>query len=524
MVGQTAEAGAVNGDDHQRSDDNNGPADAPAAASPTLCDLFARTLARRPDELALSDPLNKSRITGQPPQKLTYAQADSVIASLAAQLMAAGLPPGAVVGVQLANTIEYPLVLLAAWRAGLTVALLPQLWRRAELADALGRVSARAIICSRRIEIADHAELVMVAAADVFSVRHVFGIGSDLPDGMTPLDLNEKDEMDAGPPLPPVHARKAAIVSFDVTPDGPLAVPRSHINLIAGALAISMESGLPPAAKILSCAIPSSFAGLVSSMVTWLLSGAHCRCIIHSIVRHCKARSTGDRCDTLIAPAHLALRLADGGMIDAHSSLRHVVGLWRTPERAAASEDWRGQQAALTDVYLFGEAGLFAARRLLDGTAAPVAEGPYSTSGTAASRPVGEIVLTPHGTLALRGAMTAPAAYNSAPTGDTSLTPSADYVDTGYAARRDKTSGAIHITAPPAGLHSIGFYRYRTQDLDRWATRLAPGTTLTALPDQLNGHRLAGRTADNARAREALTELGLGPLMTEAFRERGPVN
>ena len=35
---------------------------------------------------------------------------------------------------------------------------------------------------------------------------------------------------------------------------------------------------------------------------------------------------------------------------------------------------------------------------------------------------------------------------------------------------------------------------------------------LTALPDRLSGHRLAGRASDNARAREALTELGLEPV------------
>ena len=43
---------------------------------------------------------------------------------------------------------------------------------------------------------------------------------------------------------------------------------------------------------------------------------------------------------------------------------------------------------------------------------------------------------------------------------------------------------------------------------------------LTALPDRLSGHRLAGRAQDNARARDALAELGLNPLMVEAFRDR----
>jgi hypothetical protein len=51
---------------------------------------------------------------------------------------------------------------------------------------------------------------------------------------------------------------------------------------------------------------------------------------------------------------------------------------------------------------------------------------------------------------------------------------------------------------------------------------------LTALPDRLCGYRLAGRAQDNARGREALNQLGLNPLMAEAFRDRtipgkGPV-
>lgn len=504
----------MNGEDYQGSE-NAAPADGTAAASPTLCDLFARTLARRPDALALSDPLNKSRVTGQQPQKLTYAQADRIIASLAAQLVNAGLPPGSVIGVQLANTVEYPLVLLAAWRAGLTVALLPQLWRRAELADALGRVNARAIVCASRIEIADHSELAMHAAADVFSVRHVFGIGDPLTDGMTPLVMDAADIAADIPQWPSLNVRKAAIISFDVTADGLVAVPRSHVNLIAGGLAISMESSLPPAAKILSCIIPSSFAGLASSTLTWLLSGGSLSLHHPFDLETLQNQIDRDGCNTLIAPAYLALRLAQAGAIDAQVSLRHVIGLWRTPERTASSDDWHGSRAALTDVYLFGETGLFSAQRMADGSPAPIAESLYRT----ARAPV-EILLTPRGSLGLRGAITSRAAYKQASTGDPSLEPAPDYVDTGYAARRDPKSGAIYITAPPAGLAGIGYYRYRLQDLDNWAAHLASGATLTALPDQLNGYRLAGRATDNTRAREALAELGLGPLMSEAFRER----
>jgi hypothetical protein len=117
--------------------------------------------------------------------------------------------------------------------------------------------------------------------------------------------------------------------------------------------------------------------------------------------------------------------------------------------------------------------------------------------------------------------MVTPAAYAPAPPRDSlGAQPPRDYVDTGYAARLDRSSGAICIAAPPPGVMAVGGYRFLSQDLQEWARRLGPGALLTALPDRLSGHRLAGRAQDNARAREALAQLGLNPLMVEAFRDR----
>src|SRR5437773_5030164 len=140
-------------------------------ASPTLDVLFQRILARRPDSLALLDPLDKQRITGQPPKRLTFAQADRAISALAAHFIESGLPANSVIAVQLPNTIEFTLTMLAAHRAGLIVALLPLLWRQAELTVALNRTGARAIVTTSRIDGVSHADLAMNAAAEAFSVR-----------------------------------------------------------------------------------------------------------------------------------------------------------------------------------------------------------------------------------------------------------------------------------------------------------------------------------------------------------------
>ncbi len=71
----------------------------------TLDDLFRRGGVRRPDALALIDPPNAAEITGSPPRRLTYAQADRAISAFAARLRALRLPTDSVVAIQLANTV-----------------------------------------------------------------------------------------------------------------------------------------------------------------------------------------------------------------------------------------------------------------------------------------------------------------------------------------------------------------------------------------------------------------------------------
>jgi AMP-binding enzyme len=493
------------------------------SASPTLDGLFQRILARKPDALALLDPINKQRVTGQTPKRLTYAQADRAISALSAHFIEAGLPANSVIAVQLPNTVEFVLTVLAAHRAGLIVALLPLLWRQAELTVALNRTGARAIVTMGRIDGVVHADLAMNAAAESFSIRHVCGFGHDLPEGMASLDL----ALSAGRAATRAIAqdgRRAAIISFDVTVDGFRAVPRTHLNLIAGGLALSLESDLPQGATIMSAFAPTSFAGLASSLLIWLLSSGTLA-LHHPFDSDVLEQQINEHsCDALVAPAQLALRLLEIDIPARLPTLRHVIGLWRAPEQVTASAPWTSRQATLTDVYLFGEAGLFGARRIADeGTPAPILPGPHrAPRQVPGSSIAGEIFLTPKGTVALRGPMVIPSAYAPPPPPSDSLIaqPPPDFVDTEYAARLDRSSGAICITAPPSSIMAVGGYRFLAQDLQEWARRLGQGALLTALPDRLSGHRLAGRAQDNARAREALAELGLNPLMVEAFRDR----
>jgi acyl-CoA synthetase (AMP-forming)/AMP-acid ligase II len=300
-------------------------------ASPTLDGLFRRILARRPDAMALLDPLNKPRITGQPPKGLTFAQADRAISALSTHFIEAGLPANSVVAVQLPNTVEFMLTVLAAHRAGLIVALLPLLWRQAELTVALNRTGARAIVTMGKIDGVNHADLAMNAAVEAFSIRHVCGFGNDLPEGMVSLDQILSNQP-ATTRAVTQDGRKAAIISFDVTADGFRAVPRTHLNLIAGGLAIFLESDVPQGATMMSAFAPSSFAGLTSSLLVWLLSGGTLALHHPFDADVLEQQINDDRCDALVAPAQLASRLSEIDMPARLPTLQNVIGLWRAPE------------------------------------------------------------------------------------------------------------------------------------------------------------------------------------------------
>ncbi len=76
-------------------------------ASLTAEGLLRRRAAQFPDVPALADPS----------RALSYREADGCVDALAGFLIELGLAPGDRIAVELPNTVETPLMLLAAWRA-----------------------------------------------------------------------------------------------------------------------------------------------------------------------------------------------------------------------------------------------------------------------------------------------------------------------------------------------------------------------------------------------------------------------
>ena len=489
----------------------------------TLDDLFRRAAGSRPDALALIDPPDRLSYTDGPVRRLTYAQADRAISALAARLRGFGLPTDSVVAIQLPNTVESVIALLAVLRAGLIAAPLPLLWRHADAAAALVRIAARALIGCQRIGDTVHGDLAMHIAMETFTIRFLCGFGENLPDGVVPID-----DIFAGGGEPAAVDRNGeasdhvALITFDITAEGIVPIARSHAELIAGGLAVHLEARIEPETNVLGALALASFAGLATSVVPWLLTGG--TLVLHHPFAPAlfAAQCKDERCGVAVLPGAMAMRLGEAGLIG-RADDPTVVAVWRAPERLAASSVW--PSGTLVDVPVFGEIGMTAARRAADGRPSQIPAGRLVLPrGIAQGIHVLTLARTPAGTLALSGPMVPHASYP--PGAESGGMPRAKItdgsIDTGYPCRSDRETGMLTIDGPPGGIVSVGGYRFALRAAQDLVTGIEDGSTLAALPDMLAGHRLAGAGADRDAICDALLAHGANPLLVAAFRARKP--
>jgi non-ribosomal peptide synthetase component E (peptide arylation enzyme) len=476
----------------------------PPDGAATLDDLFRRAGVRRPQAIALIDPPNREHFTGGAQRRLTYAQADRVISAIAARLRALDLPTDAVVALQLPNTVESVLSPLAILRAGMIAAPLPLLWHRADATAALRNIGAKAIVTCSRVGTTAQAEIAVQAAADVFSIRHVCAFGEGLPDGVVALD----DVFTAEPRGTGAAARLAdpsshvAAVTFDVTASGLVAIARNHNQLIAGGRALYDEAGLSADAVILTTMPSSSFAGMATGLLPWLISGGTLElhhsfdAVSFSVQVHAR------QFDAVVLPAPTLVQLAECGLTD---TARTAVAVWRAPEQMQRAETCT---RPVVDVASFGEIGMVATRRETGGLPAALASGAVDVARSA------------NGTLLLRGPMVPlsgfPLASKPPPGSNAS-----GFVDTGYQCRFGADANTLVATAPPPGIASVGGYRFVARELDRLGDNLLADATLVALPADLTGERLAGQALDRGPVLEELARRGINPLILGAFRRPG---
>ena len=424
------------------------------------------------------------------------------------------------------NTVESVLTLLGVLRAGMIAAPLPLLWRQADITAALGGVGAKMLITTSHIGNEHHCELAMQAAAELFPIRHVCAFGRNLPGGIVPLDdLMRLDKPDLLPA--PVRAGNpaahVAVVTWDATVDGLVAVARSHLELIAGGLAVYSEGRIVQDAAILSATPIASYAGIAVTLLPWLLSGGTLALHHPFDPESFAAQRRTHGCETVVLPAPLAARLIEAGALDG-DGLKTVIALWRAPERLDGSAHW--QNRALTvDVAAFGEIGVIATARGADGAPSPidlgVIDAPRNSSNAV---PTIETARTVTGTLALRGAMVPVAAFppGAERGGASYFKLSADsFADTGYPCRLDRERETLVLTGPQPGMIGLGGYRFARRDIDALVGDAADGwqSPRYPIPRSASGWPVPRLTIWPRRAK--LAERGLNPLIAGAFRARG---
>ena len=497
------------------------PTPSPTGNRATLDDLFRRAGVQRPDALALIDPPDCERLTGRPLRRLTFADADRAISAIAARLRSFGLQTDTVVAIQLANTVDSVVALLGVLRAGMIAAPLPLLWRTQEIVNALSPIGPKAIITTARVADRAQADIAMQVAAELFPVRYVCGFGRDLPDGVVSID-------DSADPVPAEFFQSAArtdaaahvaVVTFDVGREGFVPLARNHNELVAGSLGASLEADVPAHEVILSTIPAASFAGIALTLGPWLLSGG--TLVLHHgfdpavFAEQVREHQPG----TVVTPGPAMVPLAEAGLL---GPAKTILGLWRAPEQLVAAAPWQGN-AAVIDIASFGEIGLLPARRGRDGRPAPLAYGPVAVPhGASDAVAVVETARNKTGTLTLGGAMVPTRCFP--PRGDAKsderFAPDGA-LDTGYVCKIAREVRTLTLTAPPAGMTTTGFYRFRQSEVDAVVAAADPSAVIVAVPDAQLGQRLAGRAGDSAALAVDLEAYGVNALIAGAFRPRG---
>jgi len=467
---------------------------------PTLDDLFRRAGVRHPHAVALADPPDRARIDGSPPRTLSFTQADRAISAFAARLRALGLQADAVVGLQLANTVDSVIALLGVLRAGMIAAPLPLLWRKRDMKDALEHAGASAIVTSGSIGAVSHADIAVAVAAELFPIRFVCAFGAASADGVISLD----DVFDDGPSdlSPPPHREQlgahVAVLTFETRADGLRIIARSHAQLVASGRRIAAECGLANEGRVLSTIPFTSFAGLSAGLLPWLIGGG----TLH-LHQGFAAESFGAQCAALDGGVVVVTGPALPALAASLKSAGTVIALWRSPARMANAP---AQRNGIVDVACFGETGLIATQRDREGAILPL---PYAA----------DVHRSKAGTLAMLASGTPCESFP--PSAPASPLDGCDgLIDTGFPCQVDAERGTLSITGAPPGLALIGSYAFPRGGVDETLGEAAPDASLIVVPDLLLGDRFAGNAPDPARVQAELEVRGFNPLIVQGFRLR----
>jgi acyl-CoA synthetase (AMP-forming)/AMP-acid ligase II len=239
----------------------------------TLNQLVADAVAAHPDAEALVDAPNREAFFAGEPQRLTWAQLDIAIDSVATALQSAGVVVGNAVGIQLPNSVELPITILACLRIGAVATPFPIQHREHELRHGFEASGAQHLVTAARPDRDDVLETSL-------SVLNEFGasmltFGDQTIDSATVISLSV--DGNDGPKTSAHVATEndvATICWTSGTTGLPKGVPRTHSMWLASSGVQVSELDLTSDERIL-CPFPVvNMAGIGGMLVPWLQTGS----------------------------------------------------------------------------------------------------------------------------------------------------------------------------------------------------------------------------------------------------------
>lgn len=277
-----------------------------------LDELFRKTATEHPNRLALVDAPDRSTWTGGAPRRLTYAEADQEIDRLAAFYTTVGLSADHVIGVQAPNTVDAVIAVLAALRADLVVSPLPLHWRQKNVLEALNSIGAKGFIAADRVETREVGVAARDVAADLFSLRFVFGLGKDVPDGLIelgPMLAEMGKDLAFTPRERPDPADHTATICWSRSGEENVPVTRCHNHWISAAQMIVHEAHFKDGGSLVLPYSLSGLTGLGGGLVPWLLTGSTLHLHHPTSLANLAAHANDVEADVVMTPGPLAQTL-----------------------------------------------------------------------------------------------------------------------------------------------------------------------------------------------------------------------
>ena len=448
--------------------------------------LFRRNVATRGDTMALLDLDGVS---------MSYNELAGAVAEVAEQIATLHLPQRSVIALLLPNGRELTIALLAAMRSGHVAVPMPVAWRKSDLVRACREAEAAVLVTTANFAAEDLPALAAKVAIEVFELSFPCAFGAPLPDGLVPLTFGYENRSHANAPISDVHA--PGIGTLQAVSGGVSLVLHRDEELLAAGLGAMLAGGMQNGDKIVSAVSLTTFAGLASVFVPWLLS-AGTLTLLPEVPRI--GAIEFDKQTHLIATAgFLPTLCAAGGSAVASAFAIHFSGTEPLTAFPALNAN------KVVDVVALGEVCVIALPRRERSVGAPVPVGEIHAGDAGAGSPVILETRVENNLLFVRGAAVPADAIRDQ-----------EWLDTGFATAAHGT-GSVYVT-PPEELLSIGTLSFNCPDLERRIRSAALVSDVYALTDPILGAKLVITSDRPAETTEALLNAGLPQVIAHAVR------